>query len=50
MSYEHVGQHSDATYPHSGTVAASKGEYAPLLAELVAIGYDDLRVVRRVVR
>lgn len=48
MAYEHVGQHGNATYPHSGTVPASPAEYAPLLAELKFIGYDDLRIVRRV--
>jgi hypothetical protein len=50
MAYEHVGQHGSAVYPHSGTVPATVDEYRPLLSELVAIGYDDLRVVKRVVR
>jgi hypothetical protein len=44
-SYMHVGQHSNATYPHSGTVAAKPGEYADLEHELQSIGYN-LRVVR----
>lgn len=49
MSYEHIGQHGDAMYPHPQTVAAKPDEYAPLLAELKAIGYDDLRIVKRVI-
>lgn len=50
MSYEHVGQHGNASYPHPQTSPASPTEYAELLAELRAIGYDDLRIVKRVVR
>ena len=46
-SYEHVGQHGNACYPHPQTVAAKPNEYAPLLAELRGIGYDDLRIVTR---
>jgi hypothetical protein len=49
-SYEHVGQHGNATYPHSGTVPASPEEYADLLAELKTVGYNDLRIVERVMR
>ena len=49
-SYEHIGQHANAIYPHSGTVPAQPYEYLDLLRELEAIGYDDLRVVKRVVR
>lgn len=45
-SYEHVGQHSNATYPHSQTIPATPEEYADLLRELQGIGYE-LRVVRR---
>jgi len=48
MSYEHVGQHGAGVYPNPLTVPAHPEEYAPLLAELKAIGYDDLRVVKRV--
>lgn len=48
MAYEHHGQHGNAMYPHPQTVAATPEEYAPLLAELKAIGYDDLRIVKRV--
>lgn len=49
-SYEHVGQHGDASYPHPQTEPASPDEYADLLAELKTIGYDDLRIVKRVTR
>ena len=47
MSYERVGQHGNASYPHPQTEAATPAEYAPLLTELRSIGYDDLRVVKR---
>ena len=45
-SYEHVGQHGKASYPHPQTEAARPDEYADLMAELRSIGYD-LRVVKR---
>ena len=48
MAYEHHGQHGSAMYPHSQTLPASPEEYAPLLAELKQLGYDDLRIVGRV--
>lgn len=44
-SYQHVGQHSLASYPHDGTRAAIPVEYADLYAELRSIGYK-LRVVK----
>ena len=47
MSYEHVGQHGQASYPHPQTEPATANEYAGLLAELQRIGYDDLRIVKR---
>ncbi len=48
-SYMHVGQHSDADYHYmlGKTRPASEDEYRPLLAELIDIGYDDLRVMKR---
>lgn len=48
-SYMHVGQHSDADYTGviSLTTPVSESEYAELLAELISIGYDDLRVMKR---
>lgn len=48
-SYMHIGQHGAADY--AGVVASTRPaceeEYRDLLAELRAIGYDDLRIVRR---
>lgn len=48
-SYMHSGQHGAADY--AGVIAATRPareeEYSDLLAELKAIGYDDLRVVQR---
>lgn len=51
MSYEHVGQHSEADYFYclQRTRPATAEEYAPLLEELKGIGYE-LRVVRRLGR
>lgn len=42
LCYEHVGQHGAADYQYilSVTDAATPAEYADLLAELRAIGYD----------
>lgn len=49
MSYMHVGQHGGADY--DGTIAktnpADPDKAAELQRELVAIGYDDLRVRKR---
>lgn len=50
VCYEHIGQHGEGTYPHPQMTAATPDEYAELLRELVSLGYDDLRIVRRVVR
>lgn len=48
-SYMHAGQHGSADY--AGVIAdtrpAREDEYRDLLAELMAIGYTDLRVVKR---
>lgn len=48
-SYMRVGQHGAADY--TGVIAATRParepEYRDLLAELKAIGYDDLRIVQR---
>ena len=47
--YEHIGQHGSMAYgymePH--TVKASPSEYAELYAELITIGYNNLKVVQR---
>lgn len=46
-SYLHNGQHGD-TYPDFGdTVAADVYDYADLHAELVRVGYKNLKVVKR---
>lgn len=48
MSYEHVGQHGNACYPHPQTEPATPAEYMPLWKELTErVGYDDLRIVKR---
>lgn len=48
-SYMHIGQHSDADYDSviSQTSSAKKEEYADLLAELISIGYADIRVIKK---
>lgn len=57
-SYQHIGQHSEADYyaltvqqgkgwESSATRLATPEEYAPLLAELHALGYEGLRVMKR---
>lgn len=48
-SYMHVGQHSSADYQYvvAHSRPATEPQYRDLLAELRAIGYDDLRVVQR---
>ena len=47
MSYERVGQHSDASYPHPDTVPTSPQEYAALQRELTQIGYNLKIITRR---
>ncbi len=49
-SYMHIGQHGAADYGHviSATHPARPSEYRDLLAELKAISYMDLRVMRRI--
>jgi hypothetical protein len=48
LSYQHVGQHSEADYTAciASSRPATEQEYAALKAELEAIGYK-LRVVKR---
>lgn len=51
MSYQHVGQHSEASWDfYSSTKPCSEAEYAPLLEELKDRGYARLRVVKRIAR
>lgn len=47
--YQHVGQHGAASYYGcvNDTVPAWPKEYADLMAELVSVGYDDLKVYTR---
>ena len=48
MSYEHVGQHGNASYPQPQTEPATPEEYMPLWKELTErVGYSDLRIVKR---
>ena len=50
-SYMHVGQHGSAyAGVIHGTRLAKPDEYKPLLAELVSIGYTELRIVKRFTR
>lgn len=46
MSYQHIGQHSDAS-PELIEDLTVPGcvDYDPLLQELVSIGYDDLEII-----
>lgn len=47
-SYMHVGQHGACAVDIiQDTLPAKPEEYKDLLAELVSIGYDDLKIVRR---
>lgn len=49
LCYAHIGQHFEAKYPElvASTKLATEEQYKALYAELVAVGYDDLRVVKR---
>lgn len=48
-AYTHDGQHTaiDPEHYRNKTTPARPEEYAPLLAELRAAGYDDLQIVHR---
>lgn len=47
--YAHIGQHFESSHPQiiATTQPATESQYSELLAELVAVGYDNLRVVKR---
>lgn len=49
LCYAHIGQHFEASYPQiiATTQPATIEQYSELLAELEAVGYDDLRVMKR---
>lgn len=50
-SYQRVGQHGEAVGDIvSVTKLATKEEYAPLLAELEAIGYGKISVVSKLIK
>lgn len=50
--YQHVGQHSSADYilAIATSTPATEEQYHDLLAELVSIGYDDLKIRKRYTR
>ena len=49
-SYMHIGQHGAADYRHvvATTKPATKKESAGLLNELRQVGYNNIRVIRRI--
>jgi hypothetical protein len=49
LSYQHIGQHGAACVNLTGryTKPAREDQYKDLLAELVSIGYNDLKIVKR---
>lgn len=51
MCYAHVGQHSSCSWEwYNGTRPARIGECGALIAELQSIGYNDLKVYKRITR
>jgi hypothetical protein len=46
LSYQHIGQHGAACVNLTSqyTIPAKEDQYKDLLAELVSIGYDDLKI------
>ena len=47
-SYAHIGQHGGCSLEYyRSTKPATAGEYAELLNELKYIGYDDLKICKR---
>lgn len=49
QSYMHIGQHGEAddNLIVNQSSPPTIGEYEPLLKELVQIGYDDLKIIKR---
>lgn len=49
LCYAHIGQHFEAAHTQiiATTQPATESQYSDLLAELEAVGYDDLRVMKR---
>lgn len=51
MCYAHIGQHGEIDRNYTQfTRPASKEQYADLLQELISIGYDNLKVYKRLQR
>lgn len=48
MSYQHIGQHGPASRKLLRCKAATKDQYSDLLKELVAIGYNDLKIMNEI--
>jgi hypothetical protein len=49
--YAHIGQHSGCSRGwYTGTRAATPTEWHDLFVELVSIGYDDMKPVKRISR
>jgi hypothetical protein len=50
MTYAHIGQHGEADkeYIMKDTKPATEEQYRALYNELVAIGYNDLHILKRV--
>ena len=46
MSYAHLGQHAPCSKEYGKATPATKDEYLPLLNELRAIGYDNLKICK----
>ncbi len=49
LSYEHIGQHGNASYPHPQTISVSPEEYKNLFNELTQVGYN-LKIIKRITR
>ncbi len=52
LSYEHMGQHGEAVYPHSGTIPVKNWEIdqeaGDLVNELKNLGYN-VKVIKRLI-
>lgn len=47
--YQHIGQHGQASYAYfiALTKPAKEHEYQELFKELIVVGYDDLKIIKR---
>lgn len=49
MCYAHMGQHGSCCSEWlNSTTLATEEEYSALLSELISIGYDDLKIIKRI--